>query len=210
MVKLWKVVVPILAALVLGVVGFAVGSATALKDGLALDLNPIDHESEERDTRVIDSVTMTREISLLSLGIQGIAAKTDNTTFLGHKIPGSERALFLQYEFNAKLGLDAGDVTIEQTGEKSYVITVPPFMFIGHDDITFRLAVEKNGVLSFMTPEIDTIEMTNEILNSDTEQEMIDKHQDQLQAQARVFYSSIVAGIDPEVQLKFEFKGASR
>lgn len=159
----------------------------------------------DRDSRTVASLTREEQVVLLSLGIQGIAERNEKSSVLGFDVPGSGRATFLQYEFNAKLGLEGKDVTIEPTGEESLLITIPEFVFIGHDNPNFRLAAEDNGVLSWITPETDTIDMINNILDSEAQQEYIDSNEDILRDQAEVFYTSIVESVDPDISLTFDF-----
>ncbi len=174
-----------------------------------LNAKPVETKSESSNTQVIAAITRTEQVALVSLGIQGIAEKTQSTTIFGMEVPGSERALFLQYTFNAKLGLDGKDVEIEKTGENEFTITMPEFIFIGHDDVNFKLATEKNGVLSWATPEIDTFEMTNNILSDEAQVEYVQANRKLLREQAKAFYSGIVSGIDPSIDLDFEFESDS-
>ncbi|MCV5968550.1 hypothetical protein, partial [Lactococcus petauri] len=90
---------------------------------------------------------------------------------------------------NAKLGIEGKDVTIEHTGEDALLISIPEFIFIGHDDESFRTVVEDNGVISGVTPEIDTVEMINTILDDDAQGQYVDANQEVLEDQARVFYT---------------------
>lgn len=110
-------------------------------------------ESESTDTRVIQSIKRKEQVVLLSLGIQGSSERTEKSIFLGVEVPGSDRATFMQYSFNAKLGMDGRDVRIVTVGEKKYRISIPEYTPIGHSDEDFRLVAENNGVLSFITPE---------------------------------------------------------
>ncbi|MDO5677095.1 MAG: hypothetical protein Q4G35_06255 [Propionibacteriaceae bacterium] len=162
-------------------------------------------EQVDLNTQVIHAVRTTEEISLVSLGIQGIAEQTQQRTIFGMRVPGADRALFLQYDFTAKLGLDGRQVRVTQTGEKAFTISVPEFIFIGHDDVRFKLAAEKNGVLSWVTPEIDTVEMTNSILNDEAQQKYLADNDELLREQTRAFYEGIVAAVDPEIQLGFDY-----
>lgn len=164
-----------------------------------------DVETESANTQVINAITRTQEVSLLSLGIQGIAEQSQQRTFLGVRVPGTERASFLQYSFNAKLGIDGGDVRIREAGENGIRISIPEFIFIGHDDVSLKLVTEKNGVLSFVTPEIDTVEMTNSLLNDEAKGEYIDANEDLLRDQAESFYEGIVEGIDPAIDVDFDY-----
>ncbi|UZN03583.1 hypothetical protein [Cellulomonas sp. S1-8] len=170
------------------------------------DLSLFGSGSEERDTRVVSSITREEQVVLLSLGIEGIAEQTERGSFLGMDVPGSGRSSFVQYGFNAKLGIEGGDVRIVQTGEDELLISIPEFIFIGHDDESFRTVVEDNGVLSWVTPEIDVVEMINTILDEDAQGEYVEENTEILEDQARVFYTSIVAGIDPTITLSFEFR----
>lgn len=144
-------------------------------------------------------------VSLLSLGIQGIAEKTGKTTVFGVEVPGSERATFIQYTFSAKLGFDGKDVKIEERGTNQYTISIPEFVFIGHDDVDLKLVTEKNGVLSWTNPKIDTLEMANHILNDKAQDGYIDSNEAVLKDQAKAYYNGIVKGIDPTIDLDFEF-----
>lgn len=167
-------------------------------------------EGETRNTQVIESIVREEQVVLLSLGIQGISEKNDKTTFLGLDIPGSKRASFVQYTFTAKLGIDGADVKITQTGEDSYLVIIPEFIFIGHDNETFKLAAEKNGAISFVTPEIDPVEVINTLLSDDAKDEYLDANAVTLQDQAQVFYESIITSIDPELSVRFEFRQGPR
>lgn len=162
--------------------------------------------AEDDDARIVASITREEQVVLLSLGIEGIAERSATGRFLGLDVPGTSRSSFVQYGFQAKLGVEGRDVRIERTGEDELVISVPEFVFIGHDEETFRTVVEDNGVLSFVTPEIDTVEMINAILDADAQDEYVEANTEVLQDQARAFYSAIVRSIDPTTTVRFEFR----
>lgn len=192
------------AGLVAAVLLVATGAflATRVLPGAAL----FGADAEAENTQVVDAITREEQVVLLSLGIQGIAERTERGTFLGMDVPGSGRASFVQYSFNAKLGIEGEDVSIRETGEGEYLVSIPEFVFIGHDDETFETVVEDNGALSFVTPEIDTVEMINSILDDDAQDGYVDANEEVLRDQARLFYSAIVASIDPSITLTFEFR----
>ena len=162
----------------------------------------------DRDQRTITSLQREEQVVLLSLGIQGIAERNEKSVIFGVEVPGSGRATFLQYKFNAKLGIEGKDVTIVPNGEDSFRISIPEFVFIGHDNPNFKLAAENNGALSWFTPEADTIDMINNILDAEAQQEYIDSNEDILRDQATVFYTSIIESIDPAINLTFDFGGS--
>ncbi|MBO3089674.1 hypothetical protein [Cellulomonas dongxiuzhuiae] len=170
------------------------------------DLSLFDTGSQDRDAEIVSSITREEQVVLLSLGIQGIVEQSQTGSFLGVDVPGSERSSFVQYGFNAKLGIEGSDVRIARAGEDELVISVPEFVFIGHDDETFRTVVEDNGVLSWVTPQIDTAEMINSILDEGGQDQYIDENQEILEDQARAFYTAIVTSIDPTTALRFEFR----
>jgi hypothetical protein len=161
--------------------------------------------AEDKNTQVIDSVTRQEEVALLSLGIQGITEKNDQSSTLLGSIPGTERATLIQYSFSAKLGVDGEDVQVSQTGEDRFVVSIPEFVFIGHNDVKFKSAIEQNGVLSWLTPEIEQTEMINAVLNDDAKNEYINSHRDVLQDQATVFYGNLINSIDPAAEVEFSF-----
>lgn len=90
-------------------------------------------------------------------------------------------------------------------GEKRFQITIPAFKFIGHDKAEFKTVVEQSGVLSWATPEIDTAKAITKILNSEAQQKHVNDNRDLLEAQARSFYSGIIRGVDPTIELTFVF-----
>lgn len=167
-------------------------------------------KEESRTSKVINSITRTQDVVLVSLGIQGITEETLNSTLFGWQVPGGGRTLFLQYSYAAKLGIDGSLVQIQPTGDSSIRIVIPEFKFLGHDDATFKVVVERNGVLSMVTPEIDTAQVITKILNDETKREQVQANDALLRDQARAFYSGIVTGVDPDMNVTFEFQGGAR
>ncbi|MCR2784155.1 MULTISPECIES: hypothetical protein [unclassified Microbacterium] len=167
-------------------------------------------DSESRSTQMRQAITTEEQVVLVSLGIQGIEEESANSSFFGMEIPGSDRASFLRYEFTAKLGLEGADVDIEQTAENDFLISIPEFIFIGHEFISddgspFKVVVQSNGALSWVTPEIDDTEMINRVLSDPVRLDYIHQNRALLQEQARTFYSGIVHGVDPSAELTFDF-----
>lgn len=121
-------------------------------------------------------------------------------------VPGSGRASFIQYGFSAKLGIDGQEVKIEQTADDAFLISIPKFIFIGHDDVNFKVAAVNNDILSWTTPEIDTVEMINSVLNDETKQQYIDSNEEILRDQAKAFYAGIITSIDSTIVVNFEFR----
>lgn len=199
-----KWAVTAIAVVVTLVVGLGVGlfAGGALK-GFSPEMEV---QVEDRSSQIVEAVTTEQQVVLLSLAIQGIdVVEQETAQVFGVTIPGTERSSFLQYSFTAKLGLEGEQVTISETSDNEYLVTVPQFVFIGHDDAVFETAVQKNGVLSWATPEIDTTDMVNRILSSEAETEYVDMHAETLRAQASSFYTQIILSIDPSAKVEFEY-----
>lgn len=171
------------------------------------DLPLLESNSATSHSQIINAVERREQVVLLSLGIQGISEKSaERRALFGVEVPGSERASFIQYTFNAKLGIEGRDVDIEQTDDGGYVVQIPEFKFIGHDNVSFKLVAENNGVLSWVTPQIDPLEMVNDILSADDQEQYIASNEEVLRDQAEAFYSRIITSIDPAAQVEFEFR----
>lgn len=169
-------------------------------------LSPLGITSESHDSQVIYAIERTQEVSLLSLGVQGIKEEDQSTEIFGRSIPGTGEKTFLQYNFQAKLGIDGAAVKVTKTGENAYLISVPDFTFIGYDEPTFKVATEDGGALSWVTPDIDKVEMVNEILNDDARQTYIASNEELLKEQTKTFYDSLITSIDPAIVTTFEFR----
>jgi len=189
--------------LVAGVLVLVVGAvAVAAWQGV---LSPLGIDSESSDSQVIEAVERTQEVSLLSLSIQGITSERRTREVFGQTLPGSGETVFIQYRFAAKLGVDGAGVEVRRTGPSAYTVSVPDFSFIGYDDPTFELAVEDNGILSWTTPDIDRVEMVNDVLDDDARDDYLEAQRAALEAQTQVFYDSLITGIDPEAETTYEF-----
>ncbi len=201
--KAWKAAV---LALVLGLVaGGVVGLSGALQG-----LNPFGTVEESSSSRVIEAIEREEEVVLLSLGIQGLEQENVASTLFGNRVPGTGRAVFLQYTYRAKLGIDGADVQIEELGPNAYVITIPEFLFIGYDDVSFSTVLEENGLISWVTPEIDTADFITRILDQEAMAAHVESNRDILEDQARLFYTGILKAVDEEIVVKFDFAPASR
>lgn len=132
---------PILLGWVVAIV-LAVLLGFTLAGRVSLFPDPVAATTESRDTSVITAVTTEEKVVLLTLGIPGLMTENTTSALLGVTIPGSDRSSFIRYSFNARIGIEGEDVTIEETDESEYLIGIPEFVFIGHDDETFDLVAE--------------------------------------------------------------------
>lgn len=190
--------------LILGLV-IGAGSAIWVKDTF-FTLPGSGVKSETTRTELIQSITREEQVVLVSLGIQGISTKKDISVLFGADVPWSDRTSFIQYSFNAKLGIEGKSIDVRKIGENKFLVSIPKFIFIGHDNEEFKLIAENNGILSFVTPTIDKVDMINKILNSDAKSEYITANDEILKDQAKAFYTSLISSIDPTLVIEFEFR----
>lgn len=163
--------------------------------------------TETRSTQVTRSVTTEEQVVLLTSGVVGVLEERGaGLEVLGlFELPGSERALFVRYEFDEKLGVEGGDVEVRETGENGYLISIPKFISLGYDEPKVSKATEENGILSWTTPEIDKFKIAEKVLNGQDERSDIEGLRPLLEEQARVFYTRIVTSIAPDATVEFEF-----
>ena len=181
----------------------AIGAFSAVKNQGWL--TPFGISSDSDDSQVIRAIERTQEVALVSLGIEGIKEEQRNREVFGVDVWGSTEKVFLRYGFTAKLGLDGEEIEVTKKDDGSYLISVPEFTFIGYDEPDFQVAAEDGGVLRWVTPDIDPLEMVNEILNDDARYEYVASNQDVLQAQTKVFYDSLIKSIDASIVTEYEF-----
>lgn len=167
---------------------------------------PVETVAESSNTQVITAVEREEQIVLLSAATQGLSEETRSSTLFGRNVPGSGRTEFVQYSYSAKIGIEGGDVSIEETGENDFLITVPEFIVIGNSDAEFKTVLDNAGVLGAMTEKIDTADTISGILNEETmAKEVIALNRDLLEDQVRLFYTGIINGVDDRAEIEFAF-----
>lgn len=196
-----KLVAATVAACVVAVV--VVGALKLMPSSL------VGSDSTTDTTQVVTAVTREQQVVLVALGIQGITETDKNTKVLGVHVPGSGERVLIQYNFNAKVGIDGKDVAIKKTGPHAFRITIPDFIFIGHSNESFKKVLDNGGILSLVTPDIDETELINKVLNEDAQKQYIASNEDTLKDQAQAYYRNLVASIAPKAAVTFAFAGAT-
>lgn len=167
--------------------------------------------TESRDTQVIRSIKGEEQVILLTAGMTDVEEERADGLKLAigdfqlFTLPGTDRSVLVRYEYDAKFGIEGKDVEIVRTGDSSYRIAIPEFIYLGYANPDLSVAKEENGVLSWTTPEIDTTAVFEQILSVQAVDEHIDGFRSVLEDQAEIFYTRIVQAIDPTVTLEFEF-----
>lgn len=199
---------PIWAKILLTVVILAVIAGSAL---VSFNVGKFFGATESRDTQVIRSIEGEEQVILVTAGMTDVQEeREDGLKFaIGDwdffTLPGSDRSVLVRYEYDAKFGIEGKDVKISQSDDGSYLITIPKFVYLGYANPDLSVANEKNGLLSWTTPEIDTTEIFEELLSEQAVEQHIDGVRPVLEEQAKVFYSKIVEAIDPTITLAFAF-----
>lgn len=146
-----------------------------------------------------------QEVALTSLRIEGLERADANGKLFGLALDAGNRSKYIEYGFNAKLGVDGSQVDIVADGEHEFTVTVPEFIFIGHSDEHFEDPIEENGILSWLTPQISETEMVNKILSTERKDKWVVSSLQLLKDQSEVFYGTIIKSVDPDATLTFQF-----
>lgn len=201
---------PIWAKILLILFVLALIAAAALG---GLILGKVLGASEERDVQVIRSISREEQVILVTAGVgdikeesgDGLQVAIPGLEALAFEVPGTDRTILVRYDFDAKLGIEGKDVKIEPLGENSYRISIPEFVYLGNENPEISIASERNGILSWTTPEIDQLALAEAVLEEETVVETIEGARPVLEEQARIFYTNILTAIDPTITLEFVY-----
>lgn len=162
-------------------------------------------EEVRSSEETIKEITREEQVVLVAVSVEGVETTSrENSEIWGIAIPGTSRESLIQYEFTAKLGIEASDVRVEEVTEDRYRLHIPKFIFIGYEIGDFYTIAESGGVLSFVKERIDSAEVSSSLLQEKRD-EYIEKNINLLQDQTKFFYTTIVHGIDPMITLEFDF-----
>lgn len=146
-----------------------------------------------------------QEVALTSLRIEGLERANADGKLFGVSVDAGDRTKYIEYGFNAKLGVDGSQVEIVADGENAYTLAIPSFIFIGHSDEHFEDPIEENGMLSWLTPQISETGMVNRILSTERKDKWVASSLRLLKDQSEVFYGTIIKSVDPDAEITFKF-----
>jgi len=146
-----------------------------------------------------------QEVALTSLRIEGLERANADGKLFGVSVDAGDRTKYIEYGFNAKLGVDGSQVEIVADGENAYTVAIPSFIFIGHSDEHFEDPIEENGMLSWLTPQISETGMVNNILSTERKDKWVASSLQLLKDQSEVFYGTIIKSVDPDAEITFKF-----
>lgn len=200
-VRVWPLIVFSILVVGAAIVASVTGVLNPLTLGSIFTTSTSTHSSE-----VIKEVLPQEEVALARLRIQGLEHADSDGALMGIRVPAADRTKYLEYSFDAKLGIDGSKVDVVRAGEHKYSVMIPAFIFIGHSNEHFEDPIEENGVLSWLTEEISQSEMTNRILSAEKKDEYVANSLQILKDQSEAFYGGIIRSVDPEAVLTFEFE----
>jgi hypothetical protein len=158
-----------------------------------------DNTSKTTDSQVVTAIKRTEQVSLLQLGIEGITSKTESSKMLGMDVPGNQRAKYIQHNFDAELGTKGKDVTAESTQAHQFTVSIPKFIFIGYNNVKYQVAAENSGAMSWTTPDIDSTELINKLLN-----DKVNSTSNRTTRRCATRRRSST-GVDPDTKVTFQF-----
>lgn len=197
-VRLWPlIVVPVvlLAALV------AAGATGILKPAFSFFGGSTSMNSSE----VVKYVLPQQEVALASLRIEGLERADSKGELLGIPVPAGDRTKYIIYGFDAKLGIDGSQVTIDAGDDHAYAVSIPSFIFIGHSNEHFEDAMDNNGILSILAAEISETDMVNNILSDEKKDKYVAASLQTLKDQSEAFYGAIIRSVDADADITFTF-----
>ncbi|WP_462259015.1 hypothetical protein [Vagococcus teuberi] len=164
-------------------------------------------KSKTSEIQVVNAMTKRSQVAILGLSVTDIYDKSQVKTFLGMDVPFSEKTTYVKGTFEAKLGFDGNDVTIQKAPglQNTYNIAIPEFIVVGISNPSFEVVNSKNDILSFITEDIDTHELSNNAMSDDTLVKYIDMNKEWLKDQATDYYQRLLTSIDPEATLSVTF-----
>lgn len=203
---------PIWAKILLVVVIVAVIGVAAL---VSFNFGKLFGATESRDVSVIRSITREEQVVLVTTGVgdtleergDGFEISIPGLEAFAFDLPATDRTLLVRYDFDAKLGIEGKDVSITHVEGDSYRISIPEFIYLGYANPDISVVTEKNGVLSWTTPEIDKFAVIEKVVDAQMITETVEGARPVLEEQAQQFYSNIIHAIDPSIELEFTFAG---
>lgn len=188
--------------LVLGSVVVGVAAGLLTPPWLASALGS---QSVVRNEQVVMFITKEEQTVLLTLGVEGISESEGLPPAVLKDVPLLQKARLMQYSLKAKLGVDAE--TIDATGDHQFVVTVPPFIWIGEADRKIERVINDDGGLSAFTEQKTESEQLNGLVDDDLKTKYLKSNAEALRNQAEFHFTKLAHSIDPDAELTFEFAG---
>ncbi|TWS95460.1 DUF4230 domain-containing protein [Streptococcus sp. sy018] len=165
--------------------------------------------SNNSSSSVVQYIEKVKETVFLNVGVQRIETQKNNVKlFSKFNLPLTEKKTIIILNYQAKLGIKKS-VSIRQTSDNRYQITVPKFEVIGVEQAKvdpYKLYDSSGELLSVFTQNVDTGELATKALSNKEQKEYLEKYQEQLQIAAKDYYRTLFKSINPGIELDFVFK----
>ncbi|WP_186652409.1 DUF4230 domain-containing protein [Streptococcus sp. sy004] len=165
--------------------------------------------SNNSSSSVVQYIEKVKETVFLNVGVQRIETQKNNVKlFSKFNLPLTEKKTIIILNYQAKLGIKK-PVSIRQTSDNRYQITVPKFEVIGVEQAKvdpYKLYDSSGELLSVFTKNVDTGELATKALSNKEQKEYLEKYQEQLQIAAKDYYRTLFKSINPGIELDFVFK----
>ncbi|MGJ0390271.1 hypothetical protein [Microbacterium sp. CGR1] len=156
-----------------------------------------------KNEQVVTSIEKEEQTVLLALGVQGISEAKGIPPAIVADFPLLQKARFMQYSMTAKLGLDA--VEVRATADHEFLVTVPPFIWIGADGLRIERVIGSDGVLSAFTTQPSEAEQFNAIIDEELKQKYLAANEPALRDQTEYYFTKLAQSIDPDAVVSFKF-----
>lgn len=190
-------------AIVVLVLGALIGGIAAGILTPAWLVSAVGSQSVVKNEQVVTSIKKKEQTVLLELGIQGISEAKGIPPALLREVPLLKKARYMQYGMTAKLGVDA--VEVKPTADHEFLVTVPPFIWIGEDGLTIERVIGDDGILSAFTEQKTQSEQFNSIIDTELKKKHLEGNQEALRDQAEFYFTKMATSIDPDAVVKFKF-----
>lgn len=155
-------------------------------------------------------LTKVDEQVFLNAGITDIETETNNLKIPWTKIgvPYTEKKAIIILNYDAKLGIKK-PISIHKEDSKNYTITIPEFEVIGvalSRKNPYKLYDKEGELLSIGTEDIDTGALAVNKLSNESQKKYLNQYKDLIRESAKNYYDTMFKSIDPDINIKYEFK----
>lgn len=155
-------------------------------------------------------LTKVDEQVFLNAGITDIETEANNLKIPWTKIgvPYTEKKAIIILNYDAKLGIKK-PISIHKEDSKNYTITIPEFEVIGvalSRKNPYKLYDKEGELLSIGTEDIDTGALTVNKLSNESQKKYLNQYKGLIRESAKNYYDTMFKSIDPDINIKYEFK----
>lgn len=159
-------------------------------------------QSVIKNEQVVTSMEKKEQTVLLELGVKGVSEAEGIPPAVLKDFPLLKKARYMIYSGKVKLGVDS--VLVKATGDHTFTVSVPEFIWIS-DDVNVDRVISSDGLLSAFTAQKSEIEQINNLVSSADRADYLEQNRQTLRDQAEFVFTKYAKSIDPEATLKFVY-----